>query len=93
MAGALSLLNAKLDEDKAMADKQYLFVGGDLDGRTIRVDETHNDIYREVLPQPKSVVFENRQVTNEAVSYTVQHYRKCFKFDGVKRTDYFELVT
>lgn len=76
-----------------MTDKQYLFVGGDLDGRTIRVDESHNDIYREVSIPPKSTPTENRQVTDEAVSYTVQHYRKRFKFDGVKRTDYFELVT
>jgi hypothetical protein len=73
---------------------EFLFVGGVLDGQTVMVDERQSDVYKEVFPKNENLpLSESVAVDDRPISYTVQHYRKCFKFDGVKRTDYFELVT
>lgn len=83
------------DELKMLKNgRRFLFVGGALDGKCAFVDKNESDVYHEVYPKMESVPFsESVAVDDRPISYTVQHYRKCFKFDGVKRTDYFELVT
>jgi hypothetical protein len=56
--------------------------------------KTNRTFTHEVYPKIEAVpLVENIPAIDAAINYTVQHYRKCFKFDGVKRTDYFELVT
>lgn len=74
--------------------RRFLFVGGALDGKWAFVDKNESDVYHEVYPKMEaSPLAENIPAIDGVINYTVQHYRKCFKFDGVKRTDYFELVT
>jgi hypothetical protein len=83
------------DVRKLLISKEsLLFVGGALDNKWVTVDKTQTDAYHEVFPKIDTVpLIKNIPAIDAAINYTVQHYKRCFKFDGVKRTDYFELVT
>ena len=73
-----------------MSKAKFLFIGGQLDGQIVQINEDETMFYHKIFPRTDNAIYLENPLP-ETIEISIQVYKKSFVRDGDKKAVFFAI--